>query len=263
MNSELNSLIARGAMFVGNHSGGKDSDAMLIKLRALVPAEQLYIVHADLGEEVEWEGALDHIRKYSGSLRIEVTRARRTLIEMIEERGMFPSPTLRQCTSDLKRGPIERTIRRLVQERRAAGVPGADLVVNCMGMRAAESSSRAKLEVFKRSERNSKNGREWYDWLPIHELSTDQVFETIRAAGQEPHPVYAAGMSRFSCRFCIMASAHDLRTAATLAPKHYARYVQLERTTGVVMMMPKKNGPKLTLEDITGVKADMSLLDAA
>lgn len=249
----IQELIARGALFVVNHSGGKDSQAMCIRLERLVPRDQLVIVHADLGE-VEWAGALDHI-KATSSLPVHVTRARRTLLEMIEERGMFPSPTLRQCTSDLKRGPIERTIRGLVAARVAAGVPGANLVVNCMGMRAQESSSRAKLEAFKFSAKNSKNGREWYDWLPIHDMTTDEVFATIKAAGQEPHPVYAKGMTRFSCCFCIMASEHDLRTAAQLNPTLYRRYVELEKSTGQVMMMPSKTKGRRTLEDITGIKA--------
>ncbi len=165
---------------------------------------------------------------------------------MIAERGMFPSPSQRQCTSDLKRGPIERTVRRL----------GMKLIVNCMGMRAAESPSRAKLDSFKLSIRNSKAGREWYDWLPIHDLSTAEVFARITAAGQKPDWVYAAGMSRFSCCFCIMSNQADLTTAARLNPSLYRTYVGLERSTGQVMMMPSKTKGRQTLEQITGVLVD-------
>jgi 3'-phosphoadenosine 5'-phosphosulfate sulfotransferase (PAPS reductase)/FAD synthetase len=164
---------------------------------------------------------------------------------MIEERGMFPSPKQRQCTSDLKRGPIERTIRGL----------GAKLVVNCMGMRADESPGRAKLQRLKLSARNSKAGREWYDWLPIHGLTAAEVFAKIATAGQQPHPIYAAGMSRFSCCFCIMASRADLTTAARLNPTLYRRYVELERSTGQVMLMPSKAHGRQTLEQVTGVAA--------
>lgn len=254
MNAQIDSLIARGAMFVVNHSGGKDSQAMCIMLTSLVPRDQLVIVHADLGE-VEWAGALDHI-KATSDLPVHVTRARRGLLQMIEERGMFPSPTLRQCTSDLKRGPIERMIRGLVKARvPLVGWQKARLVVNCMGMRAQESSSRAKLEVLKLSKKNSVGDREWYDWLPIHDWSVEQVFAAIKAAGQEPHPVYAKGMSRFSCCFCIMASQHDLTTAAKLNPVLFKRYVDLEKSTGQVMMMPTKTHGRRTLEEITGVIA--------
>lgn len=262
--AQIQDLIARGALFVINHSGGKDSQAMYLHLRELVPAEQIAIVHADLGE-VEWAGALEHIRATTHGERIETCRSRRTLLQMVEERGMFPSPTLRQCTSDLKRGPIERTIRHLVAERKARGDAGWNLVVNCMGMRAAESATRAKLDVFKRSAKNSKAGREWYDWLPIHDWSTSWVFSYISIHGQRPHIVYELGMTRFSCVFCIMASEADLRTAARLAterpellndPHLYRKYVQLERSTGQVMLMPDKTRGRRTLEDVTGVRIE-------
>ncbi|WOB06492.1 phosphoadenosine phosphosulfate reductase family protein [Piscinibacter gummiphilus] len=271
----IRDLVARGALFVANHSGGKDSQAMYLMLRDLVPREQLVIVHADLGA-VEWAGAVGHILATTAGERFVTCQARRNLLQMIDDRGMFPSPEMRQCTSDLKRGPIEKVIRGITRERQALGIKEWGLVVNCMGMRAQESSGRKKLPVFKLSARNSKAGREWYDWLPIHGMLEDEVFATIAAAGQQPHIVYQLGMRRFSCVFCIMASEEDLKTAARLAterpellndPHLYAKYVSLERTTGQVMLMPKsRKGQeplKRTLEDITGVKADLSVLEVA
>lgn len=53
--AQVRRLIDEGALFVVNHSGGKDSQAMLIRLHAVIPADQLLIVHADL-PEVDWEG---------------------------------------------------------------------------------------------------------------------------------------------------------------------------------------------------------------
>jgi 3'-phosphoadenosine 5'-phosphosulfate sulfotransferase (PAPS reductase)/FAD synthetase len=242
---EIAQLISRGALFVVNHSAGKDSQAMLIKLQEIVPAEQLLIVHADLGK-VEWQGNLAHIERYAGGLPIISCKSKRTFLQMVEERGMWPSPQQRQCTSDLKRGPIDREVRRFL----AAHPQFNGLVVSCMGLRAQESSSRAKAETFKINKRNSIAGREWYDWLPIHELTVDQVFETIAAAGQEPHWAYKAGMSRLSCVFCIMASQHDLRTAAGLRPELYREYVELERKIGHTMNMAGKS-----LEEVTGITA--------
>ena len=176
---------------------------------------------------------------------------------------MFPSPSMRQCTSDLKRGPIERTVRGITLARKAVGIAAWGLVVNCMGMRAEESSGRKKLAPFKRHAGNSKAGREWYDWLPIHSMLEPEVFASIAANGQKPHPVYGLGMRRFSCCFCIMASEADLRTAARLAttqpellndPDLYPKYVHLEHSTGQVMLMPK-NGVRRSLEEVTGVMA--------
>jgi DNA sulfur modification protein DndC len=245
--AEVQDLIRRGAWFVVNHSGGKDSQAMYDYITSIVPHSRIVVVHAEL-PGVDWEGVIDHI-KATTAHQVHVTRAVRPLLQMIEERGMFPSPTLRQCTSDLKRGPIEREIRQ----------HGYKLIVNCMGLRAEESSSRAKATVFKKSERNSKAGREWYDWLPIHSWTVGEVLGRIADAGQKTHWAYAAGMSRLSCCFCIMASKADLTIAAKLNPAMYAKYVALERSTGQVMLMPTKGGGRRTLEDVTGIKADLAL----
>lgn len=245
--NEITELINRGAIFFVNHSGGKDSQAMFHFIHQHVPAEQIVVVHAIL-PEVEWDGVEVHVHNTTLGLPVLTCKSRRTLLQMIEERGMFPSPSNRQCTSDLKRGPIEKTIRHT----------GHKLIVNCMGMRAQESTSRSKLQTFKLSERNSKAGREWYEWLPIHDWLIQDVFAAIRKVGQKPHWAYEAGMSRLSCVFCIMASKEDLITAAKLNPRLYKIYVELEKSTGQVMIMPtRKNGQlvKLTLEQITGILA--------
>ena len=220
---EINKLIARGALFVVNHSAGKDSQAMFIRLKEIVPAAQLVIVHADLGR-VEWSGVQAHIRATVGDTEILVCRARRDLLQMASERGMFPSPQQRQCTSDLKRGPIEKTIRHFVK----AHPEYNGLVVNCMGLRGQESSSRAKKTTFKLNKGNSVAGREWYDWLPIHAMQLDEVWATIKGAGQEPHWAYSKGMTRLSCVFCIMASVFDLIIAADLNPGMFVEYALIE-----------------------------------
>ena len=242
---EIQDLIARGALFCVNHSGGKDSQIMFHYIHQHVPAAQILVIHALL-PEVEWDGVEDHVRNTTLGLPVLTCRSRRTLLEMIEERGMFPSPSIRQCTSDLKRGPIERTIRRT----------GHKLIVNCMGMRAEESSNRSKLAPLKLNARNSKANREWHDWLPIHDWKVGEVFEGIASVGQQPHFAYALGMSRLSCCFCIMASKADLTIAAQHNPEMYKRYVDLEKSTGHVMLMPKKRSEqKLGLEAITGIRS--------
>ena len=221
---------------------------MLIYLkRKGIPERQMLIVHADLGE-VEWDGNLDHILATAGNVPVITALAKTDFFEMVERRGMFPSPVNRQCTSDLKRGPIEREVRRYLKAHPEFG----GLVVNCMGMRAQESASRARKPVFRQSARNSKARREWYDFLPIHRLSEDQVFEMIAEAGQQPHWAYQAGMTRLSCCFCIMASAADLRTAARLKPDLYRRYVETERRLGHTLSMSRRG-----LEDITGISTEL------
>ncbi len=245
----IQKLVARGALFVVNHSGGKDSQAMFLYLFGLVPKEQLLTIHAELAE-VDWPDIPAHIVETTYGVPLTLCRAPRTFFEIVERRQMFPSPRMRWCTSDLKRGGIEKAIR----------ATGAKLIVSCDGRRAQESPNRSRIEPFSLSERNSKAGREWYEWLPIHDWTIEQVFERIASAGQNPHWAYAAGMGRLSCSFCVMSSAADLRTAAQLRPDLYKKYVATEKAIGQVMMMPTKSKGRLTLEQITGIPAgDMAV----
>lgn len=247
-NKKIIELNNRGALFVVNHSGGKDSQAMLIKVREIVPADRILVVHATL-PGVEWEGTEEHVYETSQGLDVITVQAGKTFLEMVERRGMWPSPQYRQCTSDLKRGPIEKGIRGYLK----ANPQFNGLVVNCMGLRAEESSSRAKAVTFKLNKRNSKAGREWYDWLPIHNMLIGDVFRTIADADQLPHWAYVAGMSRLSCCFCIMSSRQDLITAAKLNPGLYREYVALEKKIDHTFLMPRKGQAPQGLESITGI----------
>ena len=110
---DIETLIKRKATFIINHSGGKDSQAMTIHLRKIIPEDQLLVIHAEL-PEVDWPGIKAHIHNTIGSIRVRFCRARKTFFEMVRHRGEWPSPKYRQCTSDLKRGPIEKEIRHAI-----------------------------------------------------------------------------------------------------------------------------------------------------
>lgn len=239
MNNQIRSLVDTGALFVSNHSGGKDSQAMLIKLLEIVPTQQLVVVHASLGV-MEWPGALELAQQQAADagLPFIVARARKTLLEMVARRfenrpevPSWPSASTRQCTSDLKRGPIQREVRAYAKAN------GFKVIVNCLGLRAQESPGRAKRQTFRKNETDSNSVLTWYEWLPIHELKADEVFANIRAAGQEPHYAYSLGNERLSCVFCIMASRNDLKHGATHHPELLEQYAELEVRTGYTMHM--------------------------
>ncbi|MBJ9129232.1 phosphoadenosine phosphosulfate reductase domain-containing protein [Citrobacter freundii] len=236
---EISDLIRTGALFVSNHSGGKDSQAMLIKLLDVIPARQLVVVHASLGA-VEWPGALELARDQAkaADLPFVVATARKTLLEMVARRfenrpevPSWPSASTRQCTSDLKRGPIQREVRAYAKAN------GFKVIVNCLGLRAQESPGRAKRQVFRKNETDSNSVLTWYEWLPIHELNAGEVFASIREAGQEPHYAYALGNERLSCVFCIMASRNDLKIGGAHHPDLLEQYAALEGKTGYTMHM--------------------------
>ncbi|MDE0523946.1 MAG: phosphoadenosine phosphosulfate reductase family protein [Boseongicola sp.] len=243
---ECREMIRAGALVSISTSGGKDSQTMTILLSRIVPRDQLVAVHAPLGE-VEWPQTIEHIQATLPDgvpLILAHVTSGKTLLDSIEDRGRFPSPAVRWCTSSTKRGPIERELRRYLKAHPRFG----GRIVSAMGMRAEESPARARKPAWWLNERNSRAGRTWCDWLPLHDLSEGQVFDVIRDAGQAPHPAYAMGMSRLSCVFCIMASRADLRTAAQLQPRLYATYVELERRIGHTL-----SPSGVPLPDLTGI----------
>ncbi len=242
--SECRELIRAGALVALSHSGGKDSQAMTILLSSIVPRDRLIAVHAPLGE-VEWPGTVEHIENTippGVPLIMAPVTSGKTLLERIEERGRFPGKSARFCTSDLKRGPIERELRRYLKAHpRFEG-----RLVNALGIRRDESRDRARRIPWRRNERMSVAGREVFDWLPVFELTTEDVFRVIAEAGQSPHPVYSFGLTRCSCSFCIFASRSDLRRAAELRPDLYAKYAQLERRIAHTLSPTRKHLPELT-----------------
>lgn len=252
------SLIERGALFVVNHSGGKDSQLMLIELAKVIPLRQLLVVHATLGE-FEWHGAKEHAKAQADALGVPFLVAHaywkdgssKDFLGMVDRRKAdrpsapsFPSKNNRYCTSDLKRDPILREIRRYVAKS------GHKLIVNCEGIRAAESDDRAKRNPFTVHEGDKLNaaGRSAWTWLPIFEVPTEAVIPAIYAHGQEPHPAYALGNERLSCVFCFLGSPNDLANGARMRPELFARYVEAEKRTGSTLHMSGKPLAELVRE---------------
>ena len=249
----INHLIDQGAIFYCSHSGGKDSQAMYLYLCENIPHDQIVVVHANLGE-VEWRGVIDHIRN-STTHHVNVVAAKKTLLEMVKRRGKWPSPAYRQCTSDLKRGPIEKFIRHDLKQR------ACTVGVNCTGIRAQESPARARkqpLSINKSMTVNNRIQRTVWNWMPIFDWSVNQVWETIEQANQKPFWAYGHRGSlnnRLSCTFCIMGSRNDLRHGAKERPGLYRQYVELEKQIGHTMFTKRIDGETIPipLEDHVGL----------
>lgn len=251
--------VDQGALVAINDSGGKDSAVSGLSIQRFVPpAQQLYI-HATLGES-EWPGALEQAQvhaKHAGA-QFMVVRAKKTFLEMVEHRfqtrptvASWPSPQFRQCTSDLKSGPLRSAIRQYAVQH------GYTTVVNVMGLRAEESRRRAAQDPCVLNDKESlkpklyKNGkttpgRTWLDYLPIHELKTEEVFGTIADAGLTPHYAYALGNQRVSCIYCIMGCISGVRNGAQHNPAVYQKYARLERKVGWTFSPSRKTLPQLT-----------------
>lgn len=217
-----------------SHSGGKDSQAMYIFLSKVVPSHRLFVIHAHLGK-IEWPGTIEHIQD-TVEHPLSIVSAKRSFFDRVEHRQEFPSPAMRWCTSDLKREPIRKEIRRICNEN------GFDKVLDCMGLRAQESPARSKKEPFKRLDSQCNSKREWWQWLPIHDWLTDGVFSYIENNGQKWHYAYDLGMTRLSCRICIMQSDADLVVSAQENPELLEMYSDWEEKIGRTFMMPRKDG---------------------
>lgn len=220
-----------------NSSGGKDSQtALRVVVEAAraqgVPLERLVVSHQCLGR-MEWPGTLALVRAQAAhyGLRFEVAAYRNkdqqplTLLDYVRKRGQWPDANNRYCTSEFKRGPGGRVIVKLAREA------GGD-ILNVYGFRAEESPARAKKKPWVKNARFSSQTRTVIDWLPIHDWTESQVWDSIRASGVPYHNAYDLGMPRLSCMFCIFAPKAALMIAGRANPALLDEYVAVEDEIG-------------------------------
>ena len=94
-------MIRRGALLAVSTSGGKDSQAMTILLSRSVPRDRLVAVHSPLGE-AEWSSTVEYIEAALPDgvpLILAPVSSYKSLLDRIEERDRFPSPSVKWCTS--------------------------------------------------------------------------------------------------------------------------------------------------------------------
>lgn len=122
----IEQALGDGAALAISISGGKDSQALLVAVVAEYRRRgwtgQLYAIHAHLGR-AEWRQTLGHCRNLCARLGVdlvEVSRPQGDLVQEIEDRmeklrgtdtPPWPDAKNRYCTSDQKRGPIEKATR--------------------------------------------------------------------------------------------------------------------------------------------------------
>lgn len=219
-----------------NSSAGKDSQAMLhviaTQAKAAGVLDRVHVVHATFDEE--WAGTEALARQQAAAYGLPcyvVRHPKGSLLEAVRARGMWPDARSRYCTSDFKRGQVSKQITSLVASHPAFRLRPVT-VLNCMGIRAAESRARAKKVWFAVDERNTNSRRVVTTYYPIFKLTVDQVWATIREAGTPVHDAYKAGMPRLSCVFCVFAPKAALMRAGQLNPELLAKYVQVEKEIG-------------------------------
>lgn len=232
---------------------------------------QVIARHADLGR-AEWHQTPAHVERTCSEAGVPLVVVRRSdgrdLLSHIEARAaklagtgrpFWPSSSQRYCTSDLKRGPLDKHSRQY------------KLVISAQGLRAEESDARSEkpvlslnrsitakplrdLEPTDALQARAASQRVALVWYPIHSWSTEDVWEamgtsgvdlirrqTLYAEGRENeafdgwpgHPAYVIGNRRLSCSLCVLGSKGDLANGARHNPEYFGALVQLERSTGI------------------------------
>jgi 3'-phosphoadenosine 5'-phosphosulfate sulfotransferase (PAPS reductase)/FAD synthetase len=220
-----------------NHSGGKDSQAMLAALVSAGLKDKLLIVHSDLGE-MEWEPMHQWIEATSFGVPVVVVKPDLDFFELCRKYKRLPSGLARFCTSELKTNPINRWIKRYCAEQ------GFTHVVSCLGLRAEESPLRAKKQALIRGKASTK-AVTITEWLPILDYKLADVWTAIEHVGQKPHQVYSKGFSRLSCVFCVFGKLEEHRMASELRPKLFDKVARLERELGKTIRLRQEKGVKL------------------
>jgi 3'-phosphoadenosine 5'-phosphosulfate sulfotransferase (PAPS reductase)/FAD synthetase len=229
LSEEVSAALALDAPVAVGVSGGKDSQAAALAtaahLDAIGHSGPRLLVHADLGR-VEWSASLptcealaSHlgwellvVSRTAGDLldrwrsRWDSSRRRYEALETVKLVLPWSTASMRFCTSELKAAVISSALRRRFPQ---------GPILSVTGVRRDESAQRRRMPVAKASTRLARRASVGWDWNPIIEWSREDVFAVIAAAGLTLHPAYTdLGMSRVSCRFCILASGADLMRAA-------------------------------------------------
>lgn len=237
-------------------SGGKDGQAMLKLLSEYHSKEKfkgkIFAIHADLGE-VEWKESISQCQRTCEELGIELVVVKREnggLLERWQERmdklqgtgkPFWSSAKNRYCTSDLKRGPINKYLRKF------------NRIISAEGIRAEESKARAEKLVYEQRSAICTKSRDAYTWNPVIGLKKEDVWGTyghsssdletrrqlykkglkIEALeGWKFHPAYVYGNERVSCMLCILGSKNDLKNGAVHNPDLLNKLIEMEDKSG-------------------------------
>lgn len=247
--SEIAFLLSRKSPLIVSISGGKDSDAQALLLNKFLTQinyeGERVLIHADLGR-IEHAESIRQVRalaKFINWKLIIVRREKGDLLDRYEQRwhdncvryanlscvtliSPWPQPQSPFCRADAKISPIIRKAAQLFPSR---------AIINCVGLRAEESSKRASSPV---SQRNPKldraTGTIGYNWNPILNLKIEDVWQVHKETGFPRHPQYDRGNERISCAYCFLGSLNDLQNATEVPTNHesYRILTTLELRSG-------------------------------
>lgn len=252
--SDIDAMLRDGAAVALSISGGKDSQALLKCVAEYVRergnGNPIFAIHAHLGR-AEWPQTMGHclaICEQVGVTLVVVERARGDLVDRWKERmtvlngsgkPFWSSAKNRYCTSDMKRGPINKHLR------------GYDCVISVEGIRAEESKARAQKPIAHVRKEITTRTRRAMTWNPLLTWPMGDVYkswgqgvpqlldarEAFKMTGRVPewwnyHPAYAMGNDRLSCAICVLGSKNDVYNGVRHNPDLADELIEMEIQSG-------------------------------
>ena len=198
-----------GRPIVASISGGKDSIAMALWLReqGFEETNEIHYVYADTGWEhpVLYEYIESTVKPLLGDRfhRVASKKYPGGMAEMVTTKGAFPSRRFRFCTDELKKKPLAAYIK---------GLGNDPLPINAIGIRAAESVARSKMD---RWEPGTIFGKDICDtWRPLIHFVVQDVIDIHHRHNIRPCPLYLRDKypsQRVGCWPCIMSKKSEIR----------------------------------------------------
>lgn len=280
----IETALRAGAWVIFNLSGGKDCGAVAAMTIAYLdsighPRDRRLAIHADLGR-AEWQSTPAQVQAQADALGLKLVvvsaksgdlvsrfenRWERGLddyvqLKLYNLRGPWSSPSLKFCQSEKK---IQVMGPHLARELRG------QMIINVVGIRREESNGRKNAEVAKLDTRfakpDNRAGTTMMLWHPGVELKTADVFAANLRHGVPLAEGYALGCSRWSCAFCVMASANDLAVAASVEGNLwvYLHYVSMEAASTFSFQAARWLGDVAPQLLSSGLTADLERAKAA
>ena len=213
--------------FVVNVSGGKDSSALLLWIKAHY-SNPITAIYNDTG--FEHLGVLQYIQNMTSQLDVPlvVTQPNDDLLSLVLHYRKIPGFGCRYCTRALKMNPGNKWIRNSYPTGK---------VIECFGFRAEESPARAKKEILMPNSELCTRNREVLNFAPLLDWKTSDVVELVQAEGFQLFHTYDY-LSRLSCRFCFLAGKRDQEATRINDPEGYEQVQQVLEAIGT----PANNG---------------------
>lgn len=229
-------------------SGGIDSQACALFVRARFPAEDIILLNSNAGgNESPLTDAF--VEEYSRTV-FPVTRVAAivadiwktpgfaetkgfdgseelTFAKMAKIKGRPPSRKAQFCTEILKLRPQRRWVDEHVE----------DDYERYTGLRRDESDPRKNTPL-----------RAWDDYFdcyvnhPLAEWPKQRCFDSVRAAGEPINPLYSLGFNRVGCAPCINSGKDDILLWQQRFPEMIDKIRRMERETGRTYFAPMVPG---------------------